>query len=373
MAKVLISGYYGFSNAGDEAMLTAIVDSLKREAPDTVITVISGHPRSTCALHDVKSIGRFDFPAILRAMAGTDLLLSGGGSLLQNVTSHFSLFYYLSIIALGVIMRKKVMLFAQGIGPIKGCFSRFLTRFVCRHADLITVRDDGSLDDLCEMGFERKDILVTSDAVFSLPDGNRKVGEVILRGMGIDPERPVIGFALRHWKGEDRFIPEFARAADGLKAAFGAQILFVPFQFPSDREVSDAVLGQMENSRDVFILPRKLSTKEYLDLMASLRLLVGMRLHALVFAALAGVPFMAVSYDPKVDRFVDGMKGTVVDIIDAITAGEIVSLADSMPADSGAQEASELAALRKEARSNILRALALMHESNEKRSGSHCS
>ena len=97
MAKVLISGYYGFSNAGDEAMLTAIVDSLKREAPDTVITVISGHPRSTCALHDVKSIGRFDFPAILRAMAGTDLLLSGGGSLLQNVTSHFSLFYYLSI------------------------------------------------------------------------------------------------------------------------------------------------------------------------------------------------------------------------------------------------------------------------------------
>lgn len=62
MAKVLISGYYGFSNAGDEAMLTAIVDSLKREAPDTVITVISGHPRSTCALHDVKSIGRFDFP-----------------------------------------------------------------------------------------------------------------------------------------------------------------------------------------------------------------------------------------------------------------------------------------------------------------------
>ena len=107
--------------------------------------------------------------------------------------------------------------------------------------------------------------------------------------------------------------------------------------------------------------------------MASLRLLVGMRLHALVFAALAGVPFMAVSYDPKVDRFVDGMKGTVVDTIDAITAGEIVSLADSMPADSGAQEASELAALRKEARSNILRALALMHESNEKRSGSHCS
>lgn len=75
---------------------------------------------------------------------------------------------------------------------------------------------------------------------------------------------------------------------------------------------------------------------------------------------------MAVSYDPKVDRFVDGMKGTVVDTIDAITAGEIVSLADSMPADSGAQEASELAALRKEARSNILRALALMHESNEK-------
>ena len=153
MAKVLISGYYGFSNAGDEAMLTAIVDSLKREAPDTVITVISGHPRSTCALHDVKSIGRFDFPAILRAMAGTDLLFIGRRQPAPERNEPFQSLYYLSIIALGVIMRKKGDALCPGNRSDQGLFSRFLTRFVCRHADLITVRDDGSLDDLCEMGF----------------------------------------------------------------------------------------------------------------------------------------------------------------------------------------------------------------------------
>ena len=132
MGKILISGYYGFSNAGDEAMLTAIVTSLKQQAPQVELTVISGHPEVTARLHPVKAIHRFNLWGILRAMAGTDLLLSGGGSLLQNVTSRMSLYYYLSIIGLAGLLGKKIMLFAQGIGPIRGRFSRFLTRLVCQ-------------------------------------------------------------------------------------------------------------------------------------------------------------------------------------------------------------------------------------------------
>ena len=173
LGKILISGYYGFSNAGDEAMLTAIVTSLKEQDPQVELTVLSGHPEVTARLHPVKAIHRFDLWGICRAMAGTDLLLSGGGSLLQNVTSRLSLYYYLSIIALGTLLGKKVMLFAQGIGPIRGSFSRWLTRLVCQKVDLITVRDDGSLDDLKAMGFSPEKIRVTSDAVFSLPEGRR--------------------------------------------------------------------------------------------------------------------------------------------------------------------------------------------------------
>ena len=305
VGKILISGYYGFSNAGDEAMLTAIVTSLKQQDPQVELTVLSGHPEITARLHPVKAVHRFDVPGIIRAMAGTDLLLSGGGSLLQNVTSRLSLYYYLSIIGLAALMGKKIMLFAQGIGPIRGWFSRRLTRLVCRQADLITVRDDGSLDDLKSMGFASDSIHVTSDAVFSLPEaGKKKVSGCWKKWGWILPTGG--GLCLRHWKGEKRFIREFARTADRLKEQFQAQIVFVPLQFPADGELSAQVAETMENRQDVFILDQKFSTQEYQDLISSFHLLIGMRLHALVFAAINDVPFMAISYDPKVDRFVDG-------------------------------------------------------------------
>lgn len=361
MGKILISGYYGFSNAGDEAMLTAIVTSLKEQDPQVELTVISGHPEITARLHPVKAIHRFDLLGICRAMAGTDLLLSGGGSLLQNVTSRLSLYYYLSIIALGALLGKKIMLFAQGIGPIQGKFSRWLTRLVCQKADLITVRDDGSLDDLKAMGFGPEKIRVTSDAVFSLPEGRKEEGIRLLEKLGVDRSRPLVGFALRHWKGEERFIREFARAADVLKRQYQAQILFLPLQFPADAELSAQVETAMEDSRDVFILDQKCSAQEYQDLICNLHLLVGMRLHALVFAAINDVPFMAISYDPKVDRFVDGMKGTVVDTIGRITSEELVAMAGRLWNADGRQGRERIRALREEARANIGRALELIH------------
>lgn len=360
MGKILISGYYGFSNAGDEAMLTAIVTSLKQQAPQVELTVISGHPEVTARLHPVKAIHRFNLWGILRAMAGTDLLLSGGGSLLQNVTSRMSLYYYLSIIGLAGLLGKKIMLFAQGIGPIRGRFSRFLTRLVCQKADLITVRDDGSLEDLSSMGFDPSTIHVTSDAVFSLPVGRKDAGAGLLRQLGLDMDRPVVGLALRHWKGEKRFTREFARAADRLQQEFGAQILFVPLQFPADAELSAQVRDQMQHQKNVFILEQKCSTQEYQDLISNFHLLIGMRLHALVFAALNDVPFMAISYDPKVDRFVDGMKGDVVDTIGRVTADELVEQARRLWQEDGRQRRDQIRALRQEAQANIGRALALI-------------
>jgi polysaccharide pyruvyl transferase CsaB len=361
LGKILISGYYGFSNAGDEAMLTAIVTSLKEQDPQVELTVLSGHPEVTARLHPVKAIHRFDLWGICRAMAGTDLLLSGGGSLLQNVTSRLSLYYYLSIIALGTLLGKKVMLFAQGIGPIRGSFSRWLTRLVCQKVDLITVRDDGSLDDLKAMGFSPEKIRVTSDAVFSLPEGRKEEGTLLLDQLGVDRSRPLVGFALRHWKGEERFIQEFAKAADALKYQYQAQILFLPLQFPADAQLSAQVEAAMEDSRDVFILDQKCSTQGYQDLICNLHLLIGMRLHALVFAAINDVPFMAISYDPKVDRFVDGMKGNVVDTIGRITSEELVSMAGRLWHADGRQGRERICALREEARANIGRALELIH------------
>ena len=144
MSKILISGYYGFANAGDEAMLTAIIESLRQVEKNVELTVLSGNPEDTAAKHQVCSVYRFNPLGIIRAMKDSELIISGGGSLLQDVTSKRSLLYYLSIIGLGKFFGKKVMLFAQGIGPIRAKWARKLTSLVCNEADLITVRDSES-------------------------------------------------------------------------------------------------------------------------------------------------------------------------------------------------------------------------------------
>ena len=154
MSKIVISGYYGFANAGDEAMLTAIVKSLRKTEASVDLTVISGNPQSTATKHLVNSVHRFSPLEIYSAVANCDLLLSGGGSLLQDVTSKKSLLYYLAIIWLGKLLNKKVMLFAHGIGPIRANVLRKLTKYVCSKADLITVRDTDSLVELERIGVD---------------------------------------------------------------------------------------------------------------------------------------------------------------------------------------------------------------------------
>ena len=96
--KIVISGYYGFSNAGDEAMLSSLIASLKRTSPQVEITVISGNPARTRRNHGVYAVHRFNPYAVIRAIKHCTMVISGGGSLLQNVTSSRSLYYYLSLI-----------------------------------------------------------------------------------------------------------------------------------------------------------------------------------------------------------------------------------------------------------------------------------
>ena len=360
MSKILISGYYGFSNAGDEAMLTAIIEALRAERRDIEITVMSGKPEITAEKHRVNSIHRFHPLQILKEMLRTDLLLSGGGSLLQDVTSRRSILYYLSILMLAKLLGKKVMLYAQGIGPINSSISRILTKYVCRKADLITVRDDGSYEELMEMGLSTDKVLVTADAVFSLLADHKDIGRKILQENGLNGNKPIIGIAVRHWQGEQRFIRVFAEAAFRLRKQYDAYIVFVPLQFAADTKIAQDVANLMEDRKDTIILKEGYTTEEYVSLISNLDFLIGMRLHALVFSALAGVPFLAVSYDPKVDRFVKGMEGTVAGSIDMITCEDILRESARLWQRVPEKQNAKIQALREEAQRNAARAIGLL-------------
>lgn len=329
MSKIVISGYYGFANAGDEAMLTAIVKSLRKTEDSVDLTVISGNPQNTAAKHQVASIHRFSPLEIYSALANCDLLLSGGGSLLQDVTSKKSLLYYLAIIWLGKILNKKVMLFAHGIGPIRSKVLRKLTKYVCSKADLITVRDTDSLEELARIGVVLEKVRLTADAVLTLAQAEKEQGLHLLQKFNVSKDKKLVAISVRSWGSSDKYLQEMAKAADALVKQSDVQIVLLPLQYPADVRACKK-LQQFMKQEDVVILDAAFDTEQFLALMGNFSLLIGMRLHALIFAAVMETPFIALSYDPKIDGFVKEVAGTNIGAIENFASEELVAESQKM-------------------------------------------
>lgn len=297
--KIVISGYYGFNNAGDEAMLLAILQALRKtfEAPD--ITVISGNPSATADTFGVHTVPRFGIWPILKALFHSDFLISGGGSLLQDVTSWKSMVYYLTIIIVGVLFRKRVYLYSQGIGPVRYRVIRIILKHVLNHVDAITVRDQESKGFLQRLGVHRE-IYTTADAVLSLDPADTLLGEKILEEYGIDRKRKLVGIAIRNWADTPRWMASLKTCVTKLVENNHCEVVFIPMQYPEDKKAA-VLIG--EGKEHIHILDGSYSIEELMSLMGNMDVVIGMRLHAMIFSALMHVPFLGISYDPKIDNF----------------------------------------------------------------------
>lgn len=297
MKKVVISGYYGFNNAGDEAVLASIIEALQSEIPEINITVLSNSPERTEKQYSVQAVDRWSLGKIIPVIRDCDLLISGGGSLLQDVTGAKSILYYLGVVRLALLSKKPVMFYAQGIGPVTRPWTRKILARVANKVDLITVRDQDSKDDLAEMGVVKPPVHVTADPVLGW-EGSK--GEdplhVLCRAKAEDGR--YAGISLRPWKGIKT--DEIAAVCDFL-AESGYQVVFLPFHFPGDIAVCREVSRLMQHRS--CLIKENLSPGEIMDLVGQMDLVIGMRLHALIMAAARSVPFVALSYDPKVERF----------------------------------------------------------------------
>ncbi len=299
--KIVISGYYGFNNAGDEAMLYAILRSLRALYPKADVTVVSGRPEETAATFGVRAIPRFGGFSILKSLIASDLLISGGGSLLQDVTSSRSLLYYLSIIAAGVLLGKKVFLYGQGIGPLHRKWVCRLLALVLSHVDAITVRDGKSADFLQRLGV-RAPVYTTADSVLSLPKVSTERGKEILRNAGVPEGKRIIGISVRSWLGEGKWISAFRDYVARISKEPNIAIVFIPMQYPEDKKVGEKICEGISREH-IYFLDGSFEAPELMSIIGSLDVLVGMRLHALIFAALMHVPLVGISYDPKIDNF----------------------------------------------------------------------
>lgn len=302
MKRVLISGYCGFGNAGDEAILECILDQLQAAAAelgeDWQFVALSADPKATSRQYGIEAIGRTSFFSIWKTLCQSHFLLSGGGGLLQDVTGRFSAIYYLGICLQAALLGKPFLIYAHGIGPLRGKLNRLFTRFIFNRATYISVRDDGSRRLLREIGV-KKEVALTADPAFCLkPIYSERVDGYLKLLSG---EGRFIAISLRTWPGLR--LEEIASALDsfcrGKKTTALLLPLYLKMDLPLCRELAKILTSP------VLLVEETLKPGEIMALMSRGELTVGMRLHALIFSALGGTVPIAISYDPKVDALME--------------------------------------------------------------------
>ena len=292
--KILISGYYGFDNFGDDAILYVIIQKLKESLSHIEITVISNNPVKIKEIYGVNSVYKFDFKQIFSAMKSYDLFISGGGSLLQDVTSFKSLIYYLFLIFLAKFLKKKTCIYAQGIGPIKSTIGKILTKLIINGVNLITVRDEKSHDFLKELGINS---IITADPVWDIDNKENK--EPVS-----EDKKLKIGIQLRGWHSFDN--QKLEDLADSICITFNPEkykLILFSLQDSLDLFITkklESLLKTKNPLLDIKIISN-LSIFDSLSLISSLDFLIAMRFHAVLVALKYNISTFAISYDPKVE------------------------------------------------------------------------
>lgn len=308
-ARLVISGYYGFRNSGDEAVLKSILTALEEESTRAGIriepVVLSIDPEWTTSMYGVKAVHRMKLGEVRRALKDSDGLISGGGSLLQDATGMTTIPYYLGIIKIAQWLRKPTFIYAQGIGPVNhGMFHPFI-KGIFRKCSYISVRDHESAQLLGTMGLSRDEIEVVPDPVMGLPlpEGLRFAGN-------LDPsskDLPVVGISVRYWNAERKELTQLAAGLAALASLMPVHFRFLPFHLPGDDEASRFVIDRMEGviaqGSVISVAPETVNPQEMLAEVSRCQALIGMRLHSLIYAASQRIPLLGISYDPKIDHF----------------------------------------------------------------------
>ena len=303
---VVMSGYYGFNNTGDEAIMLSMHKNIQQMGDNYHITVLSNKPEETKKKYGIEAVYRFGMRDVFHAIRKCDVLLSGGGSLLQDSTSTRSLMYYLSITVMAKMLRKKVMLYANGIGPVSGKRNRRLVKQVVNRADLITLREENSYEELLSMGVNPKKCFVTADPAFTMNGIDGEASRALLQAEGVPMDKPIVVVSVRKWKDMDKFIGRFARMCDTIVEKYDRNIVFLGMQMPNDIIVSEKVRAQMKQK--AYILKENHSPYEVMGIISQADFILSMRLHTLIFAAKQQVPLIGFVYDPKIEYYLEKLE-----------------------------------------------------------------
>lgn len=345
--RIVISGFFGGINAGDEAILSGTLSALREIgaadfAPAPGITVLSERPAHTRSAHGtaalanaprslkaaavvaprgwsprIWSLAATASPAARAAIAKSDLFILGGGGLLGDeipglLTSWTARLRYAQ--SRGI----PTMIHAAGASGLNSSEARKVAAEVLNHVDAITVRDEESADRLIGAGVNADRISVTADPAFRCAPCPPHRADEILTAAGVPADAPLIGLVFRphfrdrrRWSGADcaaaaeRYEREVARLLKGNGERGDFHTVVLPFQRPMDvRFMREMISASGMSAKRVTILDRPTDTAEMLGLCARMDVMVAMRLHAMICCTIAGTPFTGIDYSAKTKSFI---------------------------------------------------------------------
>jgi len=337
--SILISCGDESSSSGDEAILASTLKLIKKKYPDSKVTVFANNPELIKSIYSVNTIPKGEsflsfgksFFTILRSIRNCDLLIWGGGQLIQDTSSQFYIPNHIWRFFIANLFKKKVIVFAIGASHLKTNFSKFLVKSQLKKAKKISVRDKESAEVLLDLGLSEERINILYDPALILRDYDRKLGLKLLKKIGVDLSKPVIGFAPRrlfhrshglipmkykvNWnlipdkaKVEfEHFKKEVAKCFNHVMSQFKAQILFIPmYKGPGqdDDRICQDIISLTRKKENSFQLPKKLTVYEIQSIISNLDLVIGVRMHAIILSATCGVPLIGINYAPKGRSFI---------------------------------------------------------------------
>jgi len=337
MQKILISCCTGIKNSGDEAILQSMLQSFK-SIKDLQIKTFSLNPDYTKKFHNITSFSHsiFKHPIqTFKAIRWCDVFILGGGGLLQDETSLFNVPFWLSKIIIASLLKKKIYIYAISIGPVKHNINRKLIKLAINKADIITLRDIVSKDFLKEWGINDPKIKLTSDAAFGLKvsEENKRLTE-----LNHIPKKKFVIVFLRHWYDQFPIIPvriavkynlrtrknkkkfesltnEFCKTVKFLNENMDLDILFISMCFGRDQKIAGTILKKTNSHRNTLI-DKFIHPYEIIQYIKKAELVIGMRLHSLIYAIIAKKAFVSISYSLKNKAFLRsiGMREYGIDI-----------------------------------------------------------
>lgn len=327
--KIGISGSYGGLNLGDEAILQSIIKQITKKvsAEITIFSKVAEDTKERYNVRKVVPVRELSKKEIEPEIEELDLFLLGGGGILYDGEAKI----YLREVEIAVEKKVPTMIYAISAGPLVTINEQEAVKNALNETGIITVRDKKAAKILEEIGVT-KEIKITADPAFL-----------------IKPEPlPKNALQIEHMEGKQRLIamsvreqgnpapdinPEIyhsilANAADYMVDRYDAHIVFIPMERQkSDMQNSHAVISQMLRPQRAWVLKAKYTPGQVLSLMKYFDLAVGMRLHFLIFAALQEVPFVALSYSPKVEALLNDFE---IDIppIHLVNSGRLIAHID---------------------------------------------